>query len=88
MRLERCRLCSDHVRSLDVIGDAMKAIGSGEAGAWDDVIYFLGQRERLVVMWGARGEQEVLGASYSSVSDDGKKGDRVKRTDSRYLLDD
>lgn len=33
---------------------------------------FWGQRERLVVMWGARGEQEVLGASYCSVPDDGQ----------------
>lgn len=33
----------------------MKASGGGEAGAWDDAIYFFGQRERLVVMW--RGQE-------------------------------
>lgn len=56
--------------------------GAGEAGAWGDVIYFFGQRERLVVKWGAGGEQEGLGASYCSVPDDGErersKADRFK----------
>lgn len=62
--------------------------GAGEAGARGDVIYFFGQRERLVVTWGERGEQEALGASYCSVPDAGGKGEGVKRTDSRYISDD
>lgn len=63
--MERCRLDSDHVRSLAVIGGATKTFGGGR---------------KLAVLLEARGEQEVPGASYCSGPGDGGNGDG-KKTD-------